>query len=477
MRAYNILPIFILISLLIFFPLINAQEPDAYACNFDAECVAESCCHPNSCINQNFAVDCSGVICTMECRPGSLDCGQGSCQCINSRCQAVLFGAVTDPSRSGNITVDIPEGSVDNPEEEPVSEIPTPDSPQEIPAEEDYEYEPPQYERPPVQTVTPITREINTGREPGKSCDFLSLTANSFFYDETDDIYLELSCNNQGYFKGKALIYLVNEDYLPLAYNDAVDFGFVVASITDFSDTIITVRPSDFRSGFQYSGIYSSLICYEDCTTRRNSGPMFKFYKHDDCPEGCYCDDVSFYCGVGEEFCSEDECMKGPKTCSCVMDIDKELAARESLNQKVGSPKDLIYTDRKQILEKAVVYTKPIGEDWESEASDEESSSPAIIAQPVKRAIERTQADLVRCVGCLLGNKCVPYGTRTGDQFCSLDEQWVSLAETGQPCNNNYECKSNFCSNQQCYDIKKELEETRNIIEKILDWLTKLFGS
>src|SRR3989344_3039012 len=137
MRAYNILPIFILISLLIFFPLITAQEPDAYACNFDAECVAESCCHPNSCINQNFAVDCSGVICTMECRPGSLDCGQGSCQCINSRCQAVLFGAVTDPPRSGNITVDIPEGSVDNPEEEPVSEIPTPDSPQEIPAEED----------------------------------------------------------------------------------------------------------------------------------------------------------------------------------------------------------------------------------------------------------------------------------------------------------------------------------------------------
>ncbi|MCK4634360.1 MAG: hypothetical protein KAT37_00625 [Candidatus Aenigmarchaeota archaeon] len=40
---------------------------------------------------------------------------------------------------------------------------------------------------------------------------------------------------------------------------------------------------------------------------------------------------------------------------------------------------------------------------------------------------------------------------------------------------NNYECKSNFCSDGECYDIKGEIQETRGILELIVDFLRKMF--
>ena len=59
-------------------------------CNNDLDCVPASCCHPNSCVNKDFAPKCSGLVCSQVCAPGSLDCGQGSCLCINNKCNAVI---------------------------------------------------------------------------------------------------------------------------------------------------------------------------------------------------------------------------------------------------------------------------------------------------------------------------------------------------------------------------------------------------
>ncbi|MBM3247504.1 DUF333 domain-containing protein [Candidatus Pacearchaeota archaeon] len=60
------------------------------SCLQDADCVAASCCHPRSCINKDFAPDCSGVKCTMSCELGTLDCGYASCVCENSKCSVRL---------------------------------------------------------------------------------------------------------------------------------------------------------------------------------------------------------------------------------------------------------------------------------------------------------------------------------------------------------------------------------------------------
>jgi hypothetical protein len=61
-------------------------------CTRDEDCVPEGCCHAKACVARGRAPDCSAVMCTMECRPGTLDCG-GRCLCQEGRCAArlVLF--------------------------------------------------------------------------------------------------------------------------------------------------------------------------------------------------------------------------------------------------------------------------------------------------------------------------------------------------------------------------------------------------
>ena len=54
-------------------------------CEADADCVPASCCHPTSCVPVSNRPSCDRVMCTQECRGGTLDCG-GSCVCANGRC-------------------------------------------------------------------------------------------------------------------------------------------------------------------------------------------------------------------------------------------------------------------------------------------------------------------------------------------------------------------------------------------------------
>jgi hypothetical protein len=78
-------------------PLPPASEPApaggeagaAATCSVDADCVPASCCHPNSCVPAAQKPDCSGQMCTMECRADTLDCG-GRCACEAGSCTAVL---------------------------------------------------------------------------------------------------------------------------------------------------------------------------------------------------------------------------------------------------------------------------------------------------------------------------------------------------------------------------------------------------
>ena len=59
-------------------------------CTFDNDCVASDCCHATQCVAIGKAPECSGIACTMDCKPGTLDCGQGSCKCNSGKCGAVL---------------------------------------------------------------------------------------------------------------------------------------------------------------------------------------------------------------------------------------------------------------------------------------------------------------------------------------------------------------------------------------------------
>ena len=78
--------------LLVFALLIGgcSDIPDNAGCNDDSECVKATCCHASECVMASEAPDCEGIMCSMECRPNTMDCGQGSCKCINNECRLVL---------------------------------------------------------------------------------------------------------------------------------------------------------------------------------------------------------------------------------------------------------------------------------------------------------------------------------------------------------------------------------------------------
>ena len=59
------------------------------ACDTDADCVPAACCHASACVAQANAPSCGDVMCTQECRYGTLDCG-GGCLCHEGHCAARL---------------------------------------------------------------------------------------------------------------------------------------------------------------------------------------------------------------------------------------------------------------------------------------------------------------------------------------------------------------------------------------------------
>lgn len=58
-------------------------------CYSNLDCVPAQCCHPTSCIAKQYAPTCEGIMCTMECREGTMDCGGGSCGCVDNKCVIV----------------------------------------------------------------------------------------------------------------------------------------------------------------------------------------------------------------------------------------------------------------------------------------------------------------------------------------------------------------------------------------------------
>jgi hypothetical protein len=83
------------------------------------------------------------------------------------------------------------------------------------------------------------------------------------------------------------------------------------------------------------------------------------------------------------------------------------------------------------------------------------------------------------CSGCTHEDKCLPYGTRlaktekTGSPvFCSLSSELSSQRRDGEDCQNNYECISNSCNTGKCIDLEKQLRETRNLVQRLWDWLS-----
>jgi hypothetical protein len=75
----------------------GAQDGDKVAaaeaggpCTTDADCVPAECCHAKTCTSKDNAPDCSDMMCTLDCRAGTMDCGWGKCICKDGQCAAEI---------------------------------------------------------------------------------------------------------------------------------------------------------------------------------------------------------------------------------------------------------------------------------------------------------------------------------------------------------------------------------------------------
>jgi len=71
------------------------------------------------------------------------------------------------------------------------------------------------------------------------------------------------------------------------------------------------------------------------------------------------------------------------------------------------------------------------------------------------------------CAGCLVNDTCLSFGMRTENQYCS-EKLMENLKSEEEQCNNNFECSSNICVNNQCI--------SPGLIQRIIDWLRGFFG-
>jgi len=72
------------------------------------------------------------------------------------------------------------------------------------------------------------------------------------------------------------------------------------------------------------------------------------------------------------------------------------------------------------------------------------------------------------CNGCILGNKCAPVGYRQEGKYCTLNSEFVSQLGAEASCENNFECSTNLCIDNQCV--------SSGLWQKFIRWFSKLFG-
>jgi hypothetical protein len=73
------------------------------------------------------------------------------------------------------------------------------------------------------------------------------------------------------------------------------------------------------------------------------------------------------------------------------------------------------------------------------------------------------------CNGCLVEEVCYPLGFRKKGTYCFDDFVFINQTVEGEYCDNNFECSSNLCLDNECI--------SGGLIRKIMNWVKGIFGS
>lgn len=83
-------------------------------------------------------------------------------------------------------------------------------------------------------------------------------------------------------------------------------------------------------------------------------------------------------------------------------------------------------------------------------------------------AVEIPNEEDYACNGCKFDKKCYPFGYRKAGDYCSDEYSFVKQLEADQSCENNFQCSTNLCIDNQCI--------SSGIWQKFLNWFKRLFG-
>ena len=70
--------------------------------------------------------------------------------------------------------------------------------------------------------------------------------------------------------------------------------------------------------------------------------------------------------------------------------------------------------------------------------------------------------------GCFYSNKCLPYGLRMSNLYCSIDNNMKSQLQGDEKCDNSFECDSNLCIDGTCV--------SKGFFKKFIEWFSSIFG-
>ncbi len=111
---------------------------------------------------------------------------------------------------------------------------------------------------------------------------------------------------------------------------------------------------------------------------------------------------------------------------------------------------------------------KKISPEEDTEIINIEEKIESIEDESVKEELKKEDLK-VFCSGCVLDKKCYPYGFRNEENFCSdNNDEFILQKSSNDVCNNNFECNSNLCINDECV--------SGSVWAKFLRWFSRLFG-